>query len=200
MSSDEPGPIEEVAVEQLGVEPRDRPLIFRDAAEAAIDNGLSYWLVLILSGAIATLGLAMNSAAVVIGAMLVAPLLGPIVGLSLALAVGDSRLALQSSAIVGASLVVVIATAAGLTALLPFRTLTLEISARIHPTTLDLGVAVCSGMVGALVTIARGHRLSAAIPGVAVAVALIPRWRSRGSAWRRAGRLSRRGRCRAQMA
>ena len=174
MSSDEPGPIEEVAGEQLGVEPRDRPLIFRDAAEAAVDNGLSYWLVLILSGAIATLGLAMNSAAVVIGAMLVAPLLGPIVGLSLALAVGDSRLALQSSAIVGASLVVVIATAAGLTALLPFRTLTLEISARIHPTTLDLGVAVCSGMVGALVTIARGHRLSAAIPGVAVAVALIP--------------------------
>ncbi|HSK20222.1 MAG TPA: TIGR00341 family protein [Longimicrobiales bacterium] len=174
MPSDEPGPIEEVAGEQLDVEPRDRPLIFRDAAEAAVDNGLSYWLVLILSGAIATLGLAMNSAAVVIGAMLVAPLLGPIMGLSLALAVGDSRLALQSSVIVGVSLVVVIATAAGLTAMLPFRTLTLEISSRIHPTTLDLGVAVCSGMVGALVTIARGRRLSAAIPGVAVAVALIP--------------------------
>jgi uncharacterized hydrophobic protein (TIGR00271 family) len=174
LPSDEPGPIEEVAGEQLGVESRDRPLIFREAADAAVDNGLSYWLVLILSGAIATLGLAMNSAAVVIGAMLVAPLLGPIMGLSLALAVGDSRLALQSSMIVGVSLVVVIATAAGLTALLPFHTLTLEISSRIHPTTLDLGVAVCSGMVGALVTIARGRRLSAAIPGVAVAVALIP--------------------------
>jgi hypothetical protein len=58
---------------------------------------------------------------------------------------------------------------------LPFHTLTREISSRIHPTTLDLGVAMCSGrLVGALVTIARGQRLSAAIPGVAVAVALIP--------------------------
>lgn len=170
----DPGPIEESAGEHLGVGPRDRPAIFRDGAEAAVDNGLSYWLVLMLSGAIATLGLALNSSAVVIGAMLVAPLLGPIMGLSLALAVGDARLALQCSAIVGGSLLVVVAVAAGLTALLPFHALTLEISSRIHPTTLDLGVAICSGLVGALVTIARGRRLSAAIPGVAVAVALIP--------------------------
>jgi hypothetical protein len=69
---------------------------------------------------------------------------------------------------------VVIATAAGLTAILPVHTITLEISSRIRPTTLDLGVAVFSGLVGALVTLARGKRLSAAIPGVAVAVALIP--------------------------
>jgi uncharacterized hydrophobic protein (TIGR00271 family) len=164
----------DAAGERLGVQRWDRPLIFRDAADAAVDNDLVYWLVLVLSGAIATLGLALDSSAVVIGAMLVAPLLGPIVGLSLALAVGDSRLALQCSAVVGGSLIVVVATAAGLTALLPFRTLTLEISSRIHPTTLDLGVAVCSGLVGVLVTVARGHRLSAAIPGVAVAVALIP--------------------------
>ncbi|HSH44672.1 MAG TPA: DUF389 domain-containing protein, partial [Longimicrobiales bacterium] len=105
---------------------------------------------------------------------LVAPLLGPLMGLSLALAVGDSRLALQSAAVVGGSLIAVIATAAALTAVLPFHVVTLEISSRIHPTTLDLGVAVCSGLVGAVVTVARGERLSAAIPGVAVAVALIP--------------------------
>ena len=171
---DEPSTIEEVAGERLGVGRWDRPLIFRDAADAAVDNGMPYWLVLALSGAIATLGLAMNSSAVVIGAMLVAPLLGPIMGLSMALAVGDSRLALQSFAVVGGSLVMVVATAAALTAILPFHTLTLEISSRIHPTTLDLGVAVCSGLVGAVVTVARGNRLSAAIPGVAVAVALIP--------------------------
>ena len=173
-TEDEPSAIEEVAGERLGVERWDRPLIFREAAEAAVDNGLPYWLVLALSGAIATLGLALDSSAVVIGAMLVAPLLGPIMGLSMALAVGDSRLALQSFAVVGGSLVVVVATAAALTAILPFHTVTLEISSRIHPTTLDLGVAVCSGLVGALVTVARGKRLSAAIPGVAVAVALIP--------------------------
>jgi uncharacterized hydrophobic protein (TIGR00271 family) len=171
---DEPNPIEEAARERLGVERWDRPLIFREAADAAVDNSLPYWLVLALSGAIATLGLALDSSAVVIGAMLVAPLLGPIVGLSLALAVGDSRLALQCLAVVGGSIVVVIATAAGVTAILPVHTITLEISSRIRPTTLDLGVAVFSGLVGALVTLARGKRLSAAIPGVAVAVALIP--------------------------
>jgi uncharacterized hydrophobic protein (TIGR00271 family) len=171
---DDPSPIEEVAGERLGVGRWDRSLIFQEAADAAVDNGLPYWLVLGLSGAIATLGLAMDSSAVVIGAMLVAPLLGPIVGLSLALAVGDSRLALQCTAVVGGSIVVVVATAAGLTAILPVHTITLEISARIRPTTLDLGVAVFSGLVGALVTLARGKRLSAAIPGVAVAVALIP--------------------------
>lgn len=170
----EPSAVEEAAGKKLGVREWDRPLIFRDAADAAVDNGLPYWLVLILSGAIATLGLAMNSAAVVIGAMLVAPLLGPIMGLSMALAVGDSRLALQSFAVVAGSVIVVVATAAGLTALLPFQTITLEISSRIRPTTLDLAVAVCSGLVGAVVTVARGERLSAAIPGVAVAVALIP--------------------------
>ena len=170
----EPSSIEEAAGEQLGVERWDRPLIFREAADAATDNELPYWLVLILSGAIATLGLALDSSAVVIGAMLVAPLLAPLMGLSMALAVGDARLALQSGAIVGGSLLAVIATAAGLTALLPFRTITLEIASRISPTTLDLGVAIFSGLVGAVVTLARGKRLSAAIPGVAVAVALIP--------------------------
>jgi hypothetical protein len=67
--NEEPSPIEEAAGERLGVEQWDRPLIFRDAADAAVDNALPYWLVLALSGAIATLGLALDSSAVVIGAM-----------------------------------------------------------------------------------------------------------------------------------
>lgn len=171
---DEHSAIEDAAGEQLGVGRWDRPLIFRETAAAAVDNDLPYWAILILSGAIATLGLAMNSSAVVIGAMLVAPLLAPIVGLSLALAMGDGRLALQTGAVVLASTLAVILTAALLTELLPFQSITLEISSRIRPTALDLGIAICSGLVGAVVTVARGHRLSAAIPGVAIAVALIP--------------------------
>jgi hypothetical protein len=63
---------------------------------------------------------------------------------------------------------------AALTVLLPFHTITLQISARTRPTTLDLGIAVFSGLAGAVVTVARGHRLSAALPGVAISVALIP--------------------------
>ncbi len=166
--------VEKAASQKLGVGRYDCPLIYEETAEAGTDSDLPYWLVLGLSGAIATLGLAIDSAAVVIGAMLVAPLLAPVMGLAIALVVGDARLVLQTGAVVAASTVLVIAIAALLTAALPFHTITLEISARVRPTTLDLAIAVFSGLVGALVTVAREHRLSAAIPGVVVAVALIP--------------------------
>lgn len=166
--------VEEVAGEQLGVESWDRPAIYRESATAATESGLPYWLVLVLSGAIATLGLALNSSAVVIGAMLVAPLLAPVVGLALSLAAGDGKLAIQTGAVVLASTLAVVAVGALLTGLLPFQTITLEITARTRPTTLDLAIAVFSGLVGAVVTVARGSRLSAAIPGVAISVALIP--------------------------
>lgn len=174
MDESAPKKIEKAASEQLGIQRWDRPQIFRDTADAAADADLPYWLVLLLSGAIATLGLATDSAAVVIGAMLVAPLLSPVVGLGLALATGDGRLAFESAVVVLASTIGVIALAALLTALLPFQTITGEIAARTRPTTLDLAIAVFSGLAGALVTVARGHRLSAAIPGVAISVALIP--------------------------
>jgi uncharacterized hydrophobic protein (TIGR00271 family) len=166
--------VEEKASEELGIGRWDRPAIFREAADAATDSDLPYWTVLLLSGAIATLGLALDSSAVVIGAMLIAPLLSPVVGLALALAVGDGRLALQTAAAVAASTAGVIAVGALLTLSLPFQELTPEISARTRPTTLDLVIAVFSGLAGVVVTVARGHRLSAAIPGVAISVALIP--------------------------
>ncbi|MBW3533824.1 MAG: DUF389 domain-containing protein [Gemmatimonadetes bacterium] len=166
--------VEKVAGERLGVKAWDRPAIFRDVADAAVEADLPYWTVLVLSGAIATLGLAIDSSAVVIGAMLVAPLLAPLTGFTLALAVGDGRLAVQSGTVVVGSALAVVLVAALLTAALPFQTITLEISSRARPTILDLAVAVFSGVVAAVVTLARGHRLSAAIPGVAIAVALIP--------------------------
>jgi uncharacterized hydrophobic protein (TIGR00271 family) len=166
--------VEEAAAAKLGVEEWDRPAIVRDAVRAATENGLPYWAVLSLSGAIATLGLAIDSSAVVIGAMLVAPLLAPVLGLALSLAIGDGRLAAQTAVIVLASTLAVILVGAALTVLLPFHTITLEISARARPTTLDLAIAVFSGLVGAVVTVGRRSRLSAAIPGVAIAVALIP--------------------------
>lgn len=166
--------VEEIASQKLGVARWDRPGIYREASDAAVENGLPYWIVLVLSGGIATLGLALNSSAVVIGAMLVAPLLAPVLGLALSLAVGDGRLAVQTAAIVLGSTLAVVAAGALLTVLLPFQTITLEISARTRPTTLDLAIAVFSGLVGAVVTVARRSRLSAAIPGVAISVALIP--------------------------
>ncbi len=167
-------PIEEAARQQFGIRRWERPALYRETAEAATDTDLPFWAVLLLSGAIATLGLTLNSTAVVIGAMLVAPLLGPLLGLSLALAVGDGRLFVQTATTIFLGAAGIIALAALLTAVLPFQTVTDEIAARTRPTTLDLAIAVCSGLAGAVVTASREKRLSASIPGVAVAVALVP--------------------------
>ncbi len=167
-------PVEEAARRQFGLRTWDRPALYREMAEAGTDTDLPFWLVLFLSGAIATLGLVLNSTAVVIGAMLVAPLLGPLLGLSLALTVGDGRLFVQTAAAVLLGAAGIVAIAAGLTLLLPFETVTDEIASRTRPTTLDLGIAVFSGLAGAVVTASREARLSASIPGVAVAVALVP--------------------------
>ena len=171
---DEPSAIEEMARDKLGLREWDRPTLYRETAEAATDTDLPFWSVLLLSGAIATLGLALDATAVVIGAMLVAPLLGPLLGLSLALAVGDGRLALQTALTILLGAAGVIALAALLFVVLPFQDVTSEIAARTRPTTLDLGIAVFSGLAGAVVTVSRENRLSASIPGVAIAVALIP--------------------------
>ncbi len=155
---------------------RDRAEIFTDTAGAAINTGTAYWLVLMISGSIAVLGLALNSAAVVIGAMLIAPLLAPVVGLALALAIGDGQLAVETAIVVLASTLAVILTGALLAFLLPvpFQTLTAEIASRTRPTTLDLAIAAFSGLAGASVAVARKSKLSGAIPGVAVSVALVP--------------------------
>ena len=166
--------IEAVARKHLGLRTWDRPALYRETAEAAADTDLPFWLVLLLSGAIATLGLVLDSTAVVIGAMLVAPLLGPLLGLSLALAVGDGRLFVQTAATILLGAAGIVALSALLTWALPFGTVTDEIVSRTRPTTLDLAIAVFSGAAGAVVTASREARLSASIPGVAVAVALVP--------------------------
>lgn len=151
-----------------------RDEVFIRVADAATDTRTLYWIIVVVAGAIATLGLALNSSAVIIGAMLVAPLLSPLVGLGMGLATGDGRLAIHSFIVVAASTVAVIAVSTLLTLALPFPTLTDEILARTRPTTLDLVIAVFSGVAGAIVTISRSSNLAGAVPGVAVSVALVP--------------------------
>ena len=171
---EEESAVEEAARRQLGIRTWERPALYRETAEAATDTDLPFFAVLLLSGAIATLGLVLNSTAVVIGAMLVAPLLGPLLGLSMSLAVGDGRLFVQTAAAVLLGAAGIVALAAALTAVLPVQTVTDEIASRTRPNTLDLGIAIFSGLAGAVVTASREARLSASIPGVAVAVALVP--------------------------
>lgn len=125
-----------------------------------------------LSTAIAALGLLQSSAAVVIGAMLVAPLMTPIIGAGLALVQGNyPLLKIAGRAIaLGYLMALLIGLLAG--AAFPIPELTPELEARGGPTLLDLGVAFFSGLAAAFCLGRPG--LLAALPGVAIAAALVP--------------------------
>lgn len=159
----------------LRVDAAAKPAIYLQLYESTDASSLNYWLDLLLSAGIATLGLVLNSPAVVIGAMLISPLMGPILALGLALAMGDLYLGLRATLLVVGSIVAAVALAAALTWLLPFHTPTTEILARTQPNLLDLGVALFSGLAGSIL-ICRGGGGGGvtALPGVAIAVALMP--------------------------
>ena len=136
---------------------------------------VDFFVMMGLAAVIATLGLLLNSGAVIIGAMLVAPLFTPILAFSIAITMGDVRLvrlALESS-LKGVFLAIGLALVIGIVAPLPLDLLTVpEIASRVQPNLLDLAVALAAGAAGAY-AIARKD-VAAALPGVAIAAALVP--------------------------
>lgn len=159
----------------LGNSPQGRaPLVSgmlrRDASEAT-----SYWLQLVVSVGIATLGLVVGSAAVVIGAMLVAPLMGPIIGLAMGLATGSPFLVLRSAGRIGGSVLVAVAGAALITRLLPFHELNSEIAARTSPTVLDLITAGFCALAGVYAALRPGGSDTATTAaGTSISISLVP--------------------------
>ena len=131
-----------------------------------------YFIMNILSAIIASYGLVTNSAAVVIGAMLVAMMLGPITGV--ALAIIDHRMPLLRrsiiTVIIGVSLVIMVGFIIGW--LHKDQPLTAEILSRTQPTSMDLMIALAGGTAGAYAMVS--PHLSVAVVGVAVATALVP--------------------------
>ena len=134
--------------------------------------GANFFILLALATAIATFGLLSNSAATIIGAMIIAPLMMPIMSLAFSLLILDFRLVSYSLVrlVLGIALTVLIAFFA--TELIGFKIPGSEILARTEPTLLDLGVAISAGVAGAFAKIRRS--VSDAIPGVAISVALVP--------------------------
>ena len=158
----------------LGVEAGNKENLYIELSRGATLYDLVYWLQILFSAGIATLGLVMNSPAVIIGAMLISPLMGPILAAGLALASGDMALGLRSLAKLFLSSALAIGFAVLLVAILPFREMTDEISARTQPNTLDLVIALFSGAVGSIATCRDVKGVATSIPGVAIAVALMP--------------------------
>ena len=137
-----------------------------------------FFLLAVLSSVIATQGLLVNSPAIIIGAMLVAPLMSPIIGLGLASITGDGRLLRDgATALVrGALLAVLISFLLTYSnRFLPFialQELPGEVLTRTHPSPIDLGVALAGGLAAAFALAM--PNISAALPGVAIATALMP--------------------------
>ena len=133
---------------------------------------IDFVALIFISANIATLGLMLNSAAVIIGAMLVAPLMTPLIALSAALTVGRVRIAARAFTTLMLGVLLALAMAFVIGATLPFNLPTAEMLARGTPTLLDAGVALASGVVGAYATARKD--IPAALAGVAIAAALMP--------------------------
>jgi uncharacterized hydrophobic protein (TIGR00271 family) len=125
----------------------------------------------LMSAGIAVLGLLLSSPAVVIGAMLISPLMGPIIGLGFALAMFDSVEMRRSLKTLGAGIAIAAAFCALIVLLSPLQTVTDEIASRTRPNLFDLLVALFSGLAGSYAMIRGRH---GTIVGVAIATALMP--------------------------
>jgi len=134
--------------------------------------GFRFYALLATASLIAAFGLISNSTAVIIGAMLVSPLMTPIIGLALGFVIGMPHLVATSTRSVVLGVVLAIFFAA-LIGFLPLElSATPEMLTRTKPTILDLMVAVLAGFAGAYAMI--DEKLSPALPGVAIATAIVP--------------------------
>ncbi len=154
-----------------------REAVLQQLSESS-EPGFDYFLLIFLSCTIATFGLITNSAAVIIGAMLVAPLMSPILGLSLASVSGaqkmyrQSILALLEGAVMAVGLSFLISMAAYRSPFGVLQDIPIEVLSRTHPSPFDLIIALAGGAAAAY-ALAEPH-LSAALPGVAISTALMP--------------------------
>ena len=134
-----------------------------------------FWLLLALSAVIASAGVVGDSTATVIGAMIVAPLMVPILGTVLSVVLADRLNLLRSMGMVlaGATAVIVIGWVLGLFVEVPVLAATnSQVASRVTPRLIDLLAALATGAVGS-VALARDD-ISDALPGVAIAISLVP--------------------------
>ena len=149
----------------------ERSGIYRQVRGSARGDADFYLMVLLATG-IAALGLLLNSPAVIIGAMLMAPLMAALIGASLAIVQGDAWLLRVSlrTVLLGSLVVLIVSAAIGLA--VPGNRVTTEMLGRTTPSLLDLTVALISGAAAAYAHSRKD--VASALPGTAIAVALLP--------------------------
>ncbi len=151
-------------------EERFRELFTSLRNDARID--MIYIVLMVLSTMLATVGLYLNSASVIIGAMLLAPLMAPIVSLAMGILRNDRKMLEKSMGKIIAGIIVALLASALIALLFPHKPVTAEMQARLNPTLLDLAVAIISGIAGAY---SKSYKeIAQSLAGVAIAVALVP--------------------------
>ena len=135
-------------------------------------KGHNAW-ILIFSIFVASIGLNVSSAAVVIGAMLISPLMGPIVGLGLSVAINDVETLKKSLINLGVMVALSVITAYLYFSISPLTKETPELLARTYPTILDVLIAIFGGLALIVAKTKKGT-MASVIFGVAIATALMP--------------------------
>ncbi len=131
-----------------------------------------YITLMVLSTMLATIGLFQGSTAVIIGAMLLAPLMAPIVSLAMGFLRGNIELLKNSVAKIVLGIMLALLASALITQLFPHKMMSSEMSARLSPSLLDLAVAIIAGIAGAYSKSFK--EIMQSLAGVAIAVALVP--------------------------
>jgi len=135
-------------------------------------TSITFVILLVLSTILATTGLYLNSASVIIGAMVLAPLMAPIVSLAMGILRQEVPLIKRSIGTIAVGIVLTLMTAAVMTLFFTYKPVTGEMEARLSPTILDLIVAITAGIAGAYTKSYR--EILQSMAGVAIAVALVP--------------------------
>lgn len=143
----------------------------KEISKSVVFHGANLW-VLVFAIFIASLGLNVNSTAVIIGAMLISPLMGPIIGMGLAIGINDLELLKRSGKNYLVATIISIITASVYFLLTPLDEAQSELLARTSPTLYDVLIALFGGAAGILAISTKGK--GNVIPGVAIATALMP--------------------------
>lgn len=135
----------------------------------------SFFMRLVVAAIIATAGVAADSATTIIGAMLVAPLMSPMLGTALAVAIGRPAKALRAFALTALGMGIAVVVAIGVTAIIPVdvdMSTNTQVLARTSPRLVDLIIALASGFVAALASIRSD--IPDAVPGIAISASIVP--------------------------
>ena len=149
----------------------DEQEVIRQISQGVSFRGANLW-VLIFAIFIASLGLNVNSPAVIIGAMLISPLMGPIIGMGTAVGINDVDLLRRAARNFGIATLISVLTATIYFLITPLSDAHSELLARTSPTLYDVLIATCGGAAGVIALCTKGK--GNVIPGVAIATALMP--------------------------